>query len=113
MPCRAAVPCQNRKSKRGTHCCASAGLQRCGVSAHASIAVSDTGFGVDRETQARASDAYFTTKPAGRGGGLGLFTVFDMVQQHGGQIPRQFAGVGTTFKIYLPACTWCSIREPG
>jgi two-component system, cell cycle sensor histidine kinase and response regulator CckA len=67
------------------------------------LAVGDTGCGMNDETRARLFEPYFTTKEPGRGSGLGLATVYDVVTQCGGQISvASDAGAGSTFKIYLP-----------
>jgi nitrogen-specific signal transduction histidine kinase/ActR/RegA family two-component response regulator len=68
------------------------------------MTVSDTGYGIDLETQKHIFEPFFTTKETGKGTGLGLATVYGIMKNHRGYIScESMLGQGCTFRLYFPA----------
>ncbi|MDP3696357.1 MAG: HAMP domain-containing sensor histidine kinase, partial [Desulfocapsaceae bacterium] len=67
------------------------------------ILIEDDGPGIEAEQLKKIFDPFFTTKDVGKGSGLGLFIVHDIIEWHGGSIAVDSRpGLGTTFIIWLP-----------
>jgi len=67
------------------------------------IDISDSGCGMSPEVQQRIFDPFYTTRPVGKGAGLGLSEVYGIVKKHGGRIDVTSApGQGSMFSIHLP-----------
>jgi PAS domain S-box-containing protein len=80
---------------------------------HVCLAVRDTGSGMDEAVLAHLFEPFFSTKPQGRGTGLGLATVYGIVQQAGGGVTVESApGVGTTVTLWLPVSTRGAATTP-
>jgi CheY-like chemotaxis protein len=78
------------------------------------LSVSDTGCGMTEDVKARVFEPFFTTKSEGRGTGLGLATVYGIVDHAGGTIAIDTApGAGSTFRVYLPAAQEAETSQTG
>jgi PAS domain S-box-containing protein len=78
-----------------------------------SVAVTDSGQGMDSATLERAFEPFFTTKPAGRGTGLGMAMIKSLMdQQHGSVTVESSPGQGTTVEFFLPLAPAGAVRSP-
>jgi PAS domain S-box-containing protein len=67
------------------------------------VDVADTGIGISKEDQEKIFDVFFTTKPPGRGTGIGLSLCYELIQRHGGRISLQSEpGKGARFTVAMP-----------
>jgi signal transduction histidine kinase len=78
------------------------------------IEVSDTGVGIPSEHIARIYDPFFTTKPEGRGTGLGLSVTYGIVQEHGGTLTVESdVQHGTRFSLVIPLMASATLGSAG
>ncbi len=84
-----------------------------GPGRYIAIGVTDTGTGISPDTRAHLFEPFFTTKSSGAGTGLGLASVYGTVRAHRGAIEvESAAGVGSTFRVYLPASGEPTVSAP-
>ena len=96
--------------ERGFSSAEASSIGLAGAGRYLELVVSDTGMGIPEDFQARMYDPFFTTKPQGKGSGLGLSIVRGIVVDHGGVIELDSAlDRGTEFRIWLPAIDKASL----
>ena len=102
MPLGGRLTIQTELTELDKHCC-NWGLE-VSPGVHVALLINDTGHGMSETTREHIFEPFYTTKEVGRGTGLGLSTTYGIIQSHGGHIHcYSDLGLGTTFKIYLPA----------
>jgi PAS domain S-box-containing protein len=90
----------------------SADVGRLSPGRYAQLGVEDTGVGMGEETRARLFEPFYTTKPRGKGTGLGLHVLHGIVSAHGGAVTvRSALGRGSRFDVYLPATATSEVRS--
>ena len=88
-------------------------IGECAAGDHVTLAVTDTGTGMEPHVVERVFEPFFTTKPVGKGTGLGLSQIFALVRQLGGGIAIDTkVGSGTTVTLYLPRDTSAPVAAP-
>jgi PAS domain S-box-containing protein len=104
MPDGGALTIKTRNARLGPEYCKIAPGAKPGD--YVEIVITDTGTGIDPETKKRIFEPFFSTKPPSEGTGLGLSTVYGIIENHEGTIHCESEpGKGTTFRIMLPAVT--------
>ncbi len=100
------------KTRNVTHEDMTATLPKSRPGCYASVTITDSGVGMDKNTMDHIFDPFFTTKGLGKGTGLGLASAYGIVKAHGGYIEVESQkGHGTSFMVYLPASNKIPIKQ--